>query len=340
MFKFLSQDKFLTRNLAADRTKIISVGVPVGFSKTITERMKRDGQSNNFHGRTNTDIVNINVYKRDYRFDEIVFKPKTYQFDLSLYQDDQQFNPFANLDDVTYDSCKEFNLLYDYGTLVNNQAKSYSYRSIAQNNERYRLISDDARKQIFTNHLESYLLERYLNYTTGLNINEGTFYAVKAGSALSVINNITNIPVAVQGQFREMVYRYLELTMGVTGLSGRTFDAVIKDPNVPKDAKDFLNLISFSYVFNPDYLFNKVMIPKMFERVLHIPITTENVDPFYIDFDASKKTQTGVLSLQSLALNNKIVKSTNGESYLKPADSKEAIFVDYFVTIEGSDIIL
>lgn len=339
LHKFMSQNKFLDSNLASDRTKIISVGVPMGFSKNISERMKRDKQ-NNFHGNVNADIVIINVYKRDYRYDEIVFKPKKYLFDLSLYQNDSEFNEFSDLDSVTYEACKSGNLLFDYGELSNNQAKDYTYQTIAQNSERYRLIDDNKRKQIFTNHLESYLLERYINYTTGLNINETAFYSVNAGSAMSVIDKITNVPNSVRQRFREMVYKYISLTMNVSGLAGRGFEEIILDSNVPKEVKDFLSLISFSYSLNPNYIFNKTLIPKTFERVFHIAVSSEDSDPYYIDYNKTTRTMTGKLSLDSLALNNKIVTKSTGEKFISTQGSKEAVFSDYFITIEGSDIIV
>ena len=87
LFSLLSEDIFLEPNLADIRTKVMTIGIPAGFVKQLTDRVEQDAINENSFKDKQFDVVSVNVYKRDARFDDIVFKPQSFLFDLSLFEE-------------------------------------------------------------------------------------------------------------------------------------------------------------------------------------------------------------------------------------------------------------
>ncbi len=316
MFSMFQQSKFGYKNLADSNVKILTVGIPAGFSKNLSDRVERTAiNSANFTDKQ-FDVVAINVYKRDARFDDIVFKPQKFLFDLSLFPIKKFLPASMERADVSYSQLVKNVRLRDYQTLYNKQEVTHT---TITTNEKYNFLSYPQKYSLIKNHLESQLLDLYIRLLGGLRMSEETFTE-------------QSISVGNPPNLSELVISYLKKYRAKT-IPDQPISQLLLNPEVDQESKDIIRLLSYGNImFTPDFVKQKILKPKLFDRVFHLPV---NLEDFEIDTEATLSTESGRMAYTKSSFQEQIVRNRDAE-YLVTKNRNDARFEDIFVVIEAN----
>lgn len=158
--------------------KLISVGVPVGFVENIRQTINVNGASSYSFKDYQNDIINVCVFKTDMRYQDIIFKPQKFLFELSRFvvTVDDMLPEFTNFDDfvskvMMRDFASTFNSkLLEVQSLVSTDAQALAFNDVS-----YSFLSDSQKRKIVENHVISFLLESYIFALSGLSVSERCF---------------------------------------------------------------------------------------------------------------------------------------------------------------------
>ena len=100
--------------------------------------------------------------------------------------------------------------------------------------------------------------------------------------------------------------------------------------------QDIIRLIAFgSQMFEPASVRQQIVGSKLFDRVFHIPVTTEN---FEVDFDLTRSTESGRKAILQNFIQQRILETSDGRLVFSNQSLESAqadiVFADFFVTIE------
>ena len=313
----LSEAQFRSEFNAEKRTKILSVGIPSGFSKELADRVNISEIDKNTFGDKESDVITVNVYKRDARFDDIVFKPQRFMFDLSLFPLEKDLNQINPTEGEAFDRLLLRAQITDFQALTS--TKKQSIASISADSK-YNFLQPDDRKRLIRNHLVSYLLGMYTNFMTGIRISEDVFLQ---GSSVKT-RDLTSL-------MQTLVFSYLRDVRRVTIPPNARVETLLEDPSLSEDTKDVLRLTTYgSMVFNQGEATNRVLTPKLFDRVFFVPLDIEN---FEVDLELTLSTESGRLAWNQSYVQNKLVRVGN-KTFFRPKNKNDLVFEDYFVAIE------
>lgn len=337
---WLMLDKNKYRIDKGENLKILSVGLPAGFLETITTVI--DASNSDFDevlSREN-DIISINVYRRDIEHEDIVFKPKSYIFEMSRFVSRSTFD--TNADVITQGS---FDVLVDSHVFMRDFSRFVKgQKSTGENifkNSRYDFLSNREKEDLIENHMTSYLLSVYNKLLTGVSLDEADYYvndSVHAG----------NIDDETQARFEKIMELY------VSGLAGKpiTLDQLKKSnpqiktllskinkfakenslveqipppkfPGVSRSAAIEIteDLISFVKTFNPHSFLTggnahrqQITSPRLFERVFNLSV---DPDDFEIDVTNTVSTKSGKRAYAALTAQGLIVEKTKKLATIK-----------------------
>lgn len=317
LFSLLSEPEYLLGQNADIHTKIVSIGIPAGFSRELSDRVQQIEINKDTFKDKEFDVISIKLYKKDQRFEDLIFKPQNFLFDLSLFQEQDSLLVQTRSDEV-FEKIVMRNRLTDLESINNPQ-----YRDIDSiiNDEKYNFLNNDEKREIISNHTKSSLWELYIRLLTGMRVEESTF-----------TTNVVAPGTTLSQDFTNLVFAYLRNVLKKS-LPTNSIPDLLLDPNVDDETKDILRLITFgNVVFEPLVIRNKVVSPKLFDRIFHFSFNSEN---FEIDSDKTFETESGKLTMQKSSVKERLVEE-GGKLYLKPKDRNELVFEDYFVVIENS----
>ena len=177
------------RKSRAENLKIISVGLPAGIRGALQDVVLED--DDNPGPARERDVVQINIYKRDLEFDDIVFKPMSFLFELSRFTrravqrsrraprggiSRMRFLPHAGKSIVadhiwTLDFQIDEDFVFPVGW---KGVKREGYYNVAAGDD-YSFLNVDEKRDMFKNHVVSSYLELYIRFMTDMEIREETF---------------------------------------------------------------------------------------------------------------------------------------------------------------------
>ena len=336
LLSLLGRDSFRDTNDAAFRYRLLTVGIPAGFSKNLVERINGNNiVSTTFLRKKEFDVVTVNVYKRSLEFPQLVFKPRKYIFDLSLFP-----NGYKNL---RISANENFDRVLQRITLLDYQNFSHPTTITLQdvaNSERYAFIPDPLLKRAMVeNHVLSDLFASYVQFLTTMELAESTFVNQQSQTyqRLSVGDGTDLSP-----QFSELVRKYLlakrtadiQNNPSLSPLPDIPIKEMLVSQQVDQATKDLLRLLTFGNIaFKLENALASMLSPKIFERVFTIPV---NVDDFEIDYQQTTAAESGRDFLEKTFFQEMLDRNAlaAGVYKLAPRTHKDTIFEDYFVTIE------
>lgn len=182
LFEFLRQPSLSQK--PAFNKRVLSVGIPLGFTKHLKERVDLDSKNLSF-AKKQADIIAITVYKTDMLNQDIIYKPKKFLFELSRFpvRNDAFFKdvaPGAGLAKVlSAIPTRDFDESIEEGTSPISYWQTGNLAKTSKNNalsaDSYNFLTFEQKQEIIQNHVTSYLLESYINVMTGINISETSF---------------------------------------------------------------------------------------------------------------------------------------------------------------------
>lgn len=301
------------------KLKIMSVGIPFGFVDNIQDFVKKSEFNAGSIESKNFDIVNVKVYKRDNRFPELVFKPFEIKFDLSLFQNLQLLDQ-AKAEPGDYYFNLE-NRLRVFEISNSNNITPVSLEDL-QEDERYSKFSRREIENIFENTIRSLIYSQYIRLVTGFSITEEQFPQQE-------IRNFHNVDTNVQN----LILLYLNDILGKE-VPQQSFEELLNNPQVDRQSKDIIRTVSLGGgLFNTGHIRDKILKPKMFDRVLHFIF--DPIRNFELDIETTESTESGRRALNQNQIQNQLEEIPNQGTFLRAREStQEYVFDDYFVTIE------
>lgn len=322
MLSLLKESSYGFSSQADERLRIVTVGVPAGLSRKLSDRLDITKiQKESFLDRQ-SDVVKVNVYKRDARFDDIVFKPKTFLFDLSLFQTKQSVTNIEPRDGETFDLLLNRVSLTDFQNPKHKRAITTA--SILED-ESYSFLTNAQRQQVIRNHFQSFLLEIYLSLMSNMKLREQTFLEAELLEAGSGLNQtlVSLVKSYIQDQYQE-------------NLGNASVQQILESQTIDLGVQDIVRLIAYgSKAFEPLSIRQEIVGSKLFDRVFHIPVTTEG---FEVDLELTSATESGRKALLKNFIQQKITETSDkrlvfSNQSLETAQA-EVVFADFFVTVE------
>ena len=341
------------RRSRAENLKIVSVGLPAGIGASLASPVLQD--DDNPGPVRERDVVQINVYKRDLEFDDIVFKPMSFLFEMSRFVSAgvfgvkraprggiarMRFLPHAGKSIVAnHSKTVDFQIDEDFVFPAGWQGiKAEGYHSVAKGSD-YSFLNTDEKREMFKNHMLSFYLELYIRFMTDMEVREETFLlndtvaAKKADEAdrqrfiklmLTRISALAGRPVSMgdlrkdNPQMDALLTRLDDpdrlkgSTHMLTGLTEK-IETHFTDLSSGTNIEMAEELVAFVKTFSPQSLLTgasitveKILSPKIFERIFHIPV---DIDNFEIDVESTRATAAGKRAWKDKAFQETLVRN-------------------------------
>lgn len=314
MMLSLLREKPYQNNFANTRTKLLVVGIPKGYTDYLLDRVDRRtlNSGDKFAREYEADVVNITVYKKTAEDDDIVFMPQRFTFDLSLFR--KQFNSEETDIDQTqpFDALLRRTVLTDFSTDVDNNrdGKRYSLEKFLAE-ERWEFLGSDQKLQLFKNHVTSHLLSTYLYLATGMRMTEEVFPETP-------YQNYTNNTGWLVSEFHRLKTGQDLPIASVMATQNYNF------------------LYSVTSGFHEDYIKERALSPKKFDRVFVIPV---DIDSFVVDREATLSTQSGRNAVGANRFQQRTLEVRPGDNELlyfdRASEPNALIFEQYYVSVES-----
>lgn len=327
----LSQPKY--RIKADERLRVLTVGVPVGMSQTALSDRTTTNRSNLLLRNKQSDVVRIKVYKRDARYDDIVFYPQEWLVDLSLFFPQQSIVDSNPVFTETYEQLLSRISLVDYA--LPESTKAVTLSSMVTNEE-YDFLTEQDKRRLFSTHVESKVLEDYLQLMTGMDISEPRFTV--ASTSTSVFNK----------ELSTLVRSYMLSQRGVSLPQNLTFEEMLSPSNtsIPGDIKSVLRCLVYGTIDTDPKksIYNHCVSSRLFERVYHLPVNTDV--GWYVDLDMTTSTESGKRAIRQSFVQDMLIETpdtgspTGVKVEFKPTDPQsDILFADFFVTMEPANLL-
>jgi hypothetical protein len=269
--------------------KIVTIGIPVGLSKQMADRVTLTEFNTQGASGKQSDVLAINLYPSDMRFGEIVLKPKTYYVDLSLFATKKDFFDLNASTGETFPNLLRRIYLSDLTNPMNMQ--KFNWWNLREDS-RYGFLTFAQKESIVRTATQSYLLEKYINCLTGLKYTEDVFLSTNSERLLH--------PTMVN-----VVNRYLSRNSIGIPATYTTTEEILSNPTISEQTKDTYRLMTYgNAVFNRNEIIRRVNTPKLFDRVYHLPIY---VGASEIDLVATSQTEAGRAALEKPSVQRYIV---------------------------------
>lgn len=330
VYALLSKSKFRKGFFIEPRLKIFSIGIPAGFAEKLVHRVEFSKIGRKSFQEKQTDVITIRVHKKNLRFEDIIFKPQIFLFDLSLFQRDKELINTNLKAGSHFNKYFQANQLIDYDKISDKVAYAVRPETAGggqplYEEEKYRFLSQFEKARMFKNTMESYLLGTFIGIATGLRINEAAYNTQnsKTGSL-------------VEQDFEAFFLKYIERRFNVKLPAGKNIHQLLASKRVRGGIKNYLRMIdSAGLAFSLEKIRRNVLDPKLFDRVFHVAV---NSDGYEIDVTGTGKTKSGKQALKQLAVARRIQPRKVGgrDAWFFIQQSKEDIlFEDYWVVVKN-----
>lgn len=312
-------------SLIKRNSKIITVGIPAGFSRQLADRVNISDISKQGLQDKQSDVVVVNVYPGDLRFGELVLAPLKYTFDLSLFITKKDLLDLDAVNGENYDDLLARIKITDLENPFN--PSKVGITDLLQD-QKYGFLTNGQKGELIRNHLNSYLLGIYINFLTGARLSEEIFLNPQdAGKILTA-----RVATAAKN--------YLAQTGDSPPQNYIDTEAVLADSNLSDSVKDTYRLLTYgSLVFNANEVNKLVTTPKLFDRTFNIPIDLNQLE---VDIPATRSTAAGTEALNKTYYQKYLRRETTTNSqgaayvkvYLSPDALSDFIIKNIFVSVE------
>jgi hypothetical protein len=293
---------------SGNNIKILSVGMPSGLQDALKNPVfYTSADDDQAFKIADTDVITVEVYKVETEFEDLIFKPQKFIFDMTSFAEvsgivsDTDVFDKVKSDNFTLTSIDEEGNVEEGITLVNAVSRSISGNRTSSG-------------ELFENHIISFLLETYVRLFLGAGITESTFLTNEA---------LLDVPRsdAVQRLLRVLETSFdIDLGVGPETLGGsgvrpdtlggggtrpssldgggsRSASAagstsikagvpVINTSELARRVRQLESTVLLNTAVNKA----KVLQTNLFERIFHLPVDPDN---FEIDLEKTRQTESG-----------------------------------------------
>lgn len=301
---------------AGNRVKIFCIGIPTNFTTKLLE-IASANTPNELRGSKQQDIVAIKVYKKSSEDDELIWKPKTFIFDLSIFASGTK--SYRNTSGDFANRLRQITLL----DASNNFTIEEKDRFLIAN-DTSRPITFNQRSELFENHVRSDLLELLVNLSSGLQMDELSFLSqrriVNPASDIMADANATILSKAIE--FGMITQQEAQEVSTLTRTISNTSNAKVQE---------MLCTITANESGVASFLKTNVFNPKKFDRVFCLPV---DIDDFELDLGNVTEPRSIIIGQQTLA--GQLRRGNDGERIYqnRKNEPNALIFDQFFITIE------
>lgn len=344
---------------AAENLRIVTVGLPAGFSKHLQERVTlKNVKDSPTLVTKQKDVVRINVYKRDLEFPDIVFKPQAFLFELSrfvsptvsfvdaLSTDNPQFGTFSDV----LKKVRTFDVAADITRTSDDRLGTPTASTDILTSDQYSFLTVAQRAEIVKNHTVSQLLAIYIRLLTGVTFDEQSFL-------LNGSDELTATSLIDEGVLKLLIDNHVKSVAKLDAFDSSTdsVDALnLPAETVNKLVHDLKHLGALAFsrttLSIPAGEVKRAVTPKIYERIFNIPV---DPDDFVIDVTRTSMTPFGEAAFNRLVKTGQVrsedpplaaIRTVREPTYkLAERDRKRGSVAleEYFVTVEtvlGSEV--
>ena len=185
--------------------KILSVGVPLGLTTNLKQKLEllsdNDKKTTINLNNQETDVIKVVVYKEDLEYEDIVFKPKEYIFELSRFVDRDNYFPLSPLakyadgtglnqflrDNISTPAKALNDIMATVETYDFSRGKPGDIKAdLGEFSEAIKLQLGSRTKELKKNHINHDMIQLYIRLLTGIDLRESNF---------PTINNMIYTPI-------------------------------------------------------------------------------------------------------------------------------------------------
>ena len=350
----------------ANNIRVLAAGIPNGMISALMNPPYVMGSKESSETGAQENLVKINVYKRDLEFGDIIFKPRSFIFDTSLFIMSNAFSDINTTRD-NFSTVAATKTRYTQ-VLPDGIQNSVTGQDLIEE-ERYGSIGGTTAATMLSNHLVDWAMKEYYRTNFGVDIHEANFTGDETTNELlidpdglsalmlaetdeSTLTWITtgDVPIAdLTGHVSLENSNYVQvadindakqfLVPSVSNVisSGEELEEELELPELSAEQLDNFRMLCKSTLFGPGVMKRNIMSPRMFDRVFMLPI---DPDDFAIDIEATLETELGKEKYTSKTLKTitTVVQNAEGidEVRLLPKNMGEnySAFNEFFVTVE------
>lgn len=172
---------------ASHNIKIMSVGIPLGFTRKLKQRIKVDKLDRTSFDTKENDIIDIVIHRVDLQNSGIVYKPIKFKFELSRLPtkvEELQFttNKTSLLDIAKMIPTRDYDAGIGTNSITYFSKNIQSPESARQNQIKeafsstsYSFLQPKEKEDLYINHVSSYFLSQYIKLMTGLSVDDTHF---------------------------------------------------------------------------------------------------------------------------------------------------------------------
>jgi hypothetical protein len=299
--------------------KVLSVGLPTGFVKALSDRVNKGDINNQTFKDRQSDIIKINAYVRNAKYPDLVFKPISFIFDASLFLTKKNILDALPQEGESYQAVLNRLALTDFEDPFNPVEIDLE---TLKKDPKYNFLTEDQYEELLINHATSYLFGLYSSLHTGVRPTEDTFIFPDKGERV------------LNPRMRGMLTDFFKAINVAGPTTEQNTSDILASSDIQDNVKDYFRLFTYSsIVFNTDEVKNRVLSPKLYDRIFYIPVQTYKLE---IDIQRTKIYNPEINF--SLYDKNLIIKNAPGNNvpkyYLTDGDSDQFIIKDIFVNIE------
>ena len=178
-----------------DNIRTLAVGIPAELIDALYNPPYTLGSKESTEIASQQNIIEILVYKRDLEYEDLVFKPKKYLFDISMFLLPNAFSPVA--DGYKFSSYEDVikNATFSRLKIEKQSDNDFESEETATNileSGVYDYLGTGQASKMLSNHMTNFLLRKYYQLLFGYEFDENTFIQHDIWSDLIVDDGAAN----------------------------------------------------------------------------------------------------------------------------------------------------
>ena len=157
------------KGVRGDNIRVLTVGIPAETLEVLQNPPYIMGSRFNSELPVMKDVFEVHVHKRDLEWEDVVFKPKKFIFDRSMFLLSEAFKNVKATSSFDYLAKK-----VEFTNATKDELKNMSAMDIYNSSE-YSFLSAEQRTQMIQNHVSNRVLHLYYRLLSGLHMDENTF---------------------------------------------------------------------------------------------------------------------------------------------------------------------
>ena len=290
---------------SGNNIKILSVGLPSGLQDALKNPVFYTDDDDQAFKIADTDVITVEVYKVETEFEDLIFKPQKFIFDMTSFA---EVSGIVS-DTDTFDKVKSSNFTLTSIDDEGNVEEGITLVNAVSRNMGGNRSSGDV---LFENHAISFLLETYIRLFLGAGITESTFLSneslldVPPSSAVQRLLRVLETSLGVDlgaepaslgggGSRPTTLGGGGSRTLGGGGSrsSSSSGSASVKEKTAVINTAELsrrVKQIESTVLMNTSSNKAKVLQTNLFERIFHLPV---DPDHFEIDLEKTRQTEAG-----------------------------------------------